>query len=179
MDGICSIWVGHLDWSLGPGPRIYSPARAQHAGTGPLDVGLRRFESKAMGIVGKSDRQCRLLVQATNLHCCHLSLPAAKQRIHDTSSARRCDSHPSPVSSHRIALHRMASHHTSRAGRGVRASSTGDGDGDGGSGRERSYPANGSSGPHSARVIQRSSNHQSPGPQHLHRVRQARPHHTT
>lgn len=113
-------YLGRLDWSLGPGPRIYSTAQAQHAGTGPLDVELRRFEFTAMGMLGKSDRQCRLLVQATNLHCAILARQQQKRPICDTSSRGwKVRSHLSPhrAASHRIATHRTAWHHTSTSGK--------------------------------------------------------------
>lgn len=124
VDGICSAWVelvGHLDWSLGPGPQIYNTAQAQHAGTAPLDVGLRQFEFTAMEVVGKSDRQCRLLVRATNLHSCYLSPTAAEQPICAIRAAAEdgsCDPiHLSSlISSHRTAPH-IALHHMSRSGK--------------------------------------------------------------
>lgn len=100
VDGICSAWVelvGHLDWSLGPGPPIYNTAQAQHAGTAPLEVGLRQFEFTAMEVVGKSDRQCRLLVRATNLHGCYLSPTAAEDGRCDPIHLSSC-----PITPHRI-----------------------------------------------------------------------------
>lgn len=103
-------YLGRLDWSLGPGPRIYSTAQAQHAGTGPLDVGLRRFEFTAMGMLGKSDRQCRLLVQATNLHCCYLSPPAAETAHLRYEQQKMEGAIPSVSSSHRVASHGTAPH---------------------------------------------------------------------
>lgn len=113
MCSIWAVWIG--PWI--PDHKIYrhstGTAQAQHAGTAPLDVGLRQFEFTAMEMVGKSDRQCRLLVQASNLHCCYLSPRAAERPICDTSSRRwKVRSHLSP---HRVASHRIASHGTTRS----------------------------------------------------------------
>lgn len=161
--------LGHLDWSRATDLQ-YRQARHRHGtGTacrygavGPSGRWATPVRVYGDGEGGKSDRQCRLLVQATNLDSCYLSPPAAGAPICDTSRQEEMrGAIPSVSSSCRTASHCIASHRTAprgqeRAWQGeVRSRTTA------AAGRRGHVRATKRVGRASTRVIQQSSNHPS------------------